>query len=90
MESYNWVSICWVGSEQEQYVCVRYLTYGIGHRTTAKACGQTGHSWGVSGAGTHIHAVGSHHSAGELHHQVVFFVGAPGGTNAGYALWAMF
>ena len=76
--------------EEEEYVGVGYLPYGIGHSTTTEACGQTGHGGGVSGTGAHIHAIGPHHCTGELHHQIVLFVSAPGGTNTGYALGTVF
>ena len=62
------------------------LRDGIGHGATAERRGQTGHGGAVSEPGAVIDVVGFKCGPGEFLHQIVLFVGRPGGSHHGQSL----
>ena len=68
-----------VGADDQHRLGVLYhVVHRVGHGARAIGCGQTGHSAGVSKTGAVIDGVRPQRLAGELVHQVVFFVQALG------------
>jgi hypothetical protein len=62
------------------------VCHRVGHSARAKGSGQTGHSAGVSETGAVVYRVRPDHLAGELVHQVIFFVKTLGGGQDAHAV----
>ena len=70
------MSLRGVGANYKNAVGISDFSDGVGHRSAAERCGQTGHGGGMSETGTVIDIVGADNRAAEFLHQVIFFVGA--------------
>ena len=67
-----------VGAGDENHVGVGDVADGVGHCSTSKRGGQTGHRGAVSETGAVINAVGFQDRPGEFLSDVVLLVGDPG------------
>ena len=72
------MSDCGVGADSQDAVGITNLTDGVGHSSAAECCGQTGHSGGVSEAGTVVNVVGAQHGSAKFLDNIVIFVSALG------------
>ena len=69
-----------VGANNENSIGTFYFLYGIGHSSATEGCSQTGYGGRMSKAGAIIYVIGANNLPHEFLHQVVFFIGALGGT----------
>ena len=67
-----------IGSGNQNHLGLFNITDGVGHRSTAEGCGQTGHSGGMSEAGTVVDIVGFQHRPGEFVGDIILFIADAG------------
>ena len=71
-----------VGADHQDAIGIFQFADGIGHRSGTERRGQPGHGGAVSETGAVIDVIGADPGAQQLLHQVIFFVGGPGGGPA--------
>ena len=76
IHTYYWVSSGGVGADSQDAFGIIDILDRVGHGAAAEGGGQTGHSGGMSEAGTMVHIVGAQHRPGEFLHDVIVLVGA--------------
>jgi hypothetical protein len=79
-----------VRADDQNTIRVLQLADGVGHGPGAVGSRQAGYGGGMAEAGAVIHVAGADDRAHHLLHQVVFFVGHPGRSQAAYLFRAVF
>ncbi len=90
MEVHYGMVLCRVAAGEQNDTRFFYFFHRIGHRSTTKCSGQTGHSRGVSESRAMIHIIGPDHSAHKFLYDVVFLISTFSRTQAGQNLCPTF